>query len=192
MSSCTPSPKIILINPPPPFEIIAPCPGRLNLSLKPKTLFGYTPLVWKRHDQSKGYFFFFCNKYVMWLSKKSRNSQMLFLRYSQTKPIVSFVLYCLFNPSTACIFRTSCPISVRFSPNSNLNNTLIENAEKPKIIFFDFRLILLDRITYGLYPGGALTYESDVQVPPSTSDVGVFRWQNASKKGIFEWQSAQK
>ena len=30
---------------------------------------------------------------------------------------------------------------------------------------------------------GALTYESDVRVPPSTSDVGVFRWQNCVKKG---------
>ena len=32
---------------------------------------------------------------------------------------------------------------------------------------------------------GALTYESDVRVPPSTSDVGVFRWQIASKSGSF-------
>ena len=40
--------------------------------------------------------------------------------------------------------------------------------------------------------GGALTYESDVRVPPSTSDVGVFRWQIASKKEVFQWQSAQK
>ena len=35
------------------------------------------------------------------------------------------------------------------------------------------------------YPGGALTYESDVRVPPSTSDVGVFQWQIASKRGSF-------
>ena len=40
--------------------------------------------------------------------------------------------------------------------------------------------------------GGALTYESDVRVPPSTSDVGVFRWHIASKKGVFQWQSVQK
>ena len=33
--------------------------------------------------------------------------------------------------------------------------------------------------------GRALTYESDVRVPPRTSDVGVFRWQFASKRGSF-------
>ena len=55
--------------------------------------------------------------YVMWSSKMSWNSQILFLRYSQTKPIVSFVSYCLFNPSTVCIFGTNCPIYVWFSPN---------------------------------------------------------------------------
>ena len=37
--------------------------------------------------------------------------------------------------------------------------------------------------TEGSVPGGALTYETDVRVPPSTSDVGVFRWQITSKKG---------
>ena len=60
-----------------------------------------------------------CNveKCKMWSSKMSRNSQIVFLRYSETKPIVSFVSYCLFNPSTACIFGTNCPISVGFSPN---------------------------------------------------------------------------
>ena len=91
--------------------------------------------------------------YVMWSSNMSRNSQILFLKYSRTKPIGSFV-YCLLNPSTACIFGTNCPISVGFSPNQSLNNTLIENAKKTKIVFFDFRLILLDRITYSLrwYP----------------------------------------
>ena len=54
---------------------------------------------------------------VMWSSIMSRNSQILFLRYTQTKAIVSFVSYCLFNPSTVCIFETNYPISVRFSPN---------------------------------------------------------------------------
>ena len=61
--------------------------------------------------------FYRARKNVMWSSKKSLNSQILFFRYSQTKPIVSFVSYCLFNPSTVCIFGTSCPISVGFSPN---------------------------------------------------------------------------
>ena len=54
---------------------------------------------------------------VMWSSKMSRNSQVLFLRYSQPKPIITFVSYCLFNPSTVCIFGTNCPISEGFSPN---------------------------------------------------------------------------
>ena len=45
----------------------------------------------------------FHDKNVMWSSKMSRNSQILFLRYSQTKPIFSFVSYCLFNSSTVCI-----------------------------------------------------------------------------------------
>ena len=85
--------------------------------------------------------------YVMWSSKMGWNSQILFLRYSQTKPMVSFVSYCLFNPSTVCIFGTNCPISVGFQPNESLNNTLIENGEKTQNIFFEFRLILLDCIT---------------------------------------------
>ena len=62
----------------------------------------------------------------------SQNSQILCLRYSQTKPIVSFVSYCLFNPLTVCTFETNCPIFVGFSPNQCLNNTLIENAKKKK------------------------------------------------------------
>ena len=79
----------------------------------------------------------------------SRKSQILFLKYSQTKLIVSFVSYCLFNPSTVCMFGTNCPISVGFSQNYSLNNTLIENVKKKKkILFFNFRLILLDPITY--------------------------------------------
>ena len=51
------------------------------------------------------------------------------------KPIASFVSYCLFTLSTVCIFGTNCPISVGFSPNSSLNNTLIENAKKRKSYF---------------------------------------------------------
>ena len=35
----------------------------------------------------------------------------------QPKSQVSFVSYCLFNPSTVSIFGTNCPISVGFSPN---------------------------------------------------------------------------
>ena len=73
--------------------------------------------------------------YVMWSSKMSRNSQIPFLRYSQIEPIVSFVSYCLFNPSIVSTFGTNCPISVRFSPNKSVNNTLKENANKKKSYF---------------------------------------------------------
>ena len=54
---------------------------------------------------------------VMWSSKMSRNSQILILRYRQTKRFSFFVSYCFCNPSTACIFRTNCPISMGFSSN---------------------------------------------------------------------------
>ena len=48
-------------------------------------------------------------------SKMSWNLEILFLRYNQTKQIVSFVSYCLFNLSTVCIFGTTkCPISLGF------------------------------------------------------------------------------
>ena len=74
-------------------------------------------------------------QYVMWSSKMSRNSQILFLRYSQTNPMVSFASYCLFNPSTVCIFGTNCSISVGFSPNWSLNDTPVENAKNQKSYF---------------------------------------------------------
>ena len=39
-------------------------------------------------------------------------------------------------------------------------------------------------------PGGALIYQSDIQVPPSTSDIGVFRWQEQPKnRGSFSDRS---
>ena len=42
----------------------------------------------------------------------------------------------------------NCSISMEFSPNESLSNSLIENAKKQETQIFDFRLILLDRITY--------------------------------------------
>ena len=85
--------------------------------------------------------------FVMWSSKMSRNSQILFLRYNQTKLIVSFVSYCLFNPSTVCIYENNYPISVRFSPTIPKQYPN-RKCQKTKIIVFDFRLSLLDRITF--------------------------------------------
>ena len=96
----------------------------------------------------------------------SENLQILFLRYSQTKPIVSFVAYCLFNPFTVCIFGTNCPISVGFHqlkrkqyPNRRCKKQNQKQKQKQKQkTNNDFRLILLDHITFwdywGEYRGG--------------------------------------
>ena len=45
-----------------------------------------------------------------------------------------------------------------------------------------------NRISGAKYtPGGGHSHmKSDVGVPPSTSDVGVFQWQIASKMGVFQ------
>ena len=48
---------------------------------------------------------------------------------------------------TVCIFETNCPISVGFSLNLSLNNTLLENAKKPNNHIFQHLTHLLDRIT---------------------------------------------
>ena len=47
----------------------------------------------------------------VWSGKMSWNLQILILKYSQTKQIISFVSYCFWN-STAHIFRTSRPLSM--------------------------------------------------------------------------------
>ena len=73
--------------------------------------------------------------YVMWSNNMSQNSQILFLRYSQTKPIVSFVSYCLFNPLTVCIFGTNCPISGVFTkliPKQYPNRKCQKKKKNPK------------------------------------------------------------
>ena len=85
----------------------------------------------------------------MWKQNETELAFILFSRYNQAKPIISFVSFCLFNPLTVCIFGTNCPISVGFPPlYKSLNNTLNKKCQKTKIIFYYFRLILLDRITY--------------------------------------------
>ena len=69
----------------------------------------------------------------------SWNLQILFLTYSQTKLIVSFASYCLFNPSTVCIFGTNCPIScgvfTKLKPKQLYPNSKCKKKKK-KIIFF--------------------------------------------------------
>ena len=52
--------------------------------------------------------------YVMWSSKMSGNSQILFFKIQPNK-LDSF--FCFFNPSNAFIFGIICPISEGFSPN---------------------------------------------------------------------------
>ena len=47
-------------------------------------------------------------------------------------------------------------------------------------------VIIVTVLFYVFLARGALIYQSDVQVPPSTSDMGVFRWQEQpKKKGSF-------
>ena len=61
----------------------------------------------------------------------------------------SYFCFLLFVQSFNCLYLWNqlsnlCGVFTKLS----LSNTLIENAKKPKIIFFDFRLILLDCIIY--------------------------------------------
>ena len=85
----------------------------------------------------------------MWSSKISRKSKILILRYSKTKGIIFFVWYCFCNPSTAYISGTKCPILMRFSAICSFANSVCNLAEKVKMDFPYFRLILLDHTTIG-------------------------------------------
>ena len=78
----------------------------------------------------------------MWSCKISRNSQILFLRYSQTKAdslfcFLSFVLFVSLEP-----IANLCGVFTKLKPKHYPNR----KCQKPKIIFFNFKLILLDRI----------------------------------------------
>ena len=84
--------------------------------------------------------------YVTWSSKMSRNLQILSIKIQPNKAN-SFFCFLLFVQSFNCLE----PIASGFSPHWSLNNTLIENAKKPKIIFFDsFCLIASDMCTVQL------------------------------------------
>ena len=66
------------------------------------------------------------------------------------------------------------------------NRKLSSSAVKTRrLSYFSRRSLTTDLKASRDGSGGALTYESDARVPPSTSDVGVFWWQIASKKGSF-------
>ena len=45
-----------------------------------------------------------------------------------------------------------------FSPEKSFNTIPIENAKKQEMNFFNFRLILLDRITYGFHEKKCMLY----------------------------------
>ena len=88
----------------------------------------------------------------MWYDQAnmSQNWQILFLRYSQTTPIVAFVCYILFVQSFNCLYLWNqlpnlCGVFTKLKPKQYPKRKC---QKKKKIIFFDFRLILLDRITY--------------------------------------------
>ena len=88
------------------------------------------------------------SKYVTRSRKMSRNLQILFLKYSQTKLIASFG-FLLFVQSFNCLYLWNklpnlCGVFTKLKPKQYANR----KYQKPKITFFDFRLILLDHITY--------------------------------------------
>ena len=90
------------------------------------------------------------------------------------------------------------PNAPHFIPNSFFFSILFTRSWRDYIFEWKTReqysqfLISLWLIDW-LHPGGGGTHiwKWRIRVPPSNSDVGVFRWQIASKKGVFEWQSAQ-
>ena len=76
---------------------------------------------------------------AMWLSKMNRNSQILFLRYSQTKPIVSFVSYCFsFVQSFNCLYLWNqlpnlCGVFTKLKPKQYLNRKWKKKKKKNHI-----------------------------------------------------------
>ena len=63
-------------------------------------------------------------------SKKSPKSQILILRYSQTKEKMSFVFYCFCYPSTDYIFGINWSISNEFSAKCSFLNGTYSYMEK--------------------------------------------------------------
>ena len=90
------------------------------------------------------------SQYVMWSSKIGRKSEILILRYSQTKDIFSFVSFCFGNSLIADIFWTGCSISIWFSAKCRFANACYNPIRNWKLNMTDFRLILLDHTTYGI------------------------------------------
>lgn len=84
----------------------------------------------------------------MWSSKISRKSEILILRYSQTKEVFPFVSFCFGNSLIADIFWTGCSISMGFSAKCSFANACYNPIRNWKLNMTDFRLILLDHTTY--------------------------------------------
>ena len=90
------------------------------------------------------------SKYVLRSSGISRKSGALIVRYSQNKEWISFVFYCLENPSIAQNFGTTGLIQVVFLSKMCLSKWAMHSCMQSnrKLKMFDFRPISLDRITY--------------------------------------------
>ena len=82
---------------------------------------------------------------VRWSSKISWNSQILIIRYSQTKQIISLFPIVFCNPSTARIFGTTWTFSVGSVLKLSFANVIYNQSEKLNLNLTDLRLILLDR-----------------------------------------------
>ena len=88
-------------------------------------------------------------KYVLRSSRISLKSGALIVRYSQKEGHISFVSYCSDNLSIYN-FGTTGLIQVRFSAKCNSPNENFNEIENWKCHMFDFWLIPLDCITYGV------------------------------------------
>ena len=79
--------------------------------------------------------FFRLQAHFAWSHRNSEQITFFFLLFLQSFKMIFFQ-------------KINCPISMRFSPTEILNNSLVENAKKQETKIFDFRLTLLDRITF--------------------------------------------
>ena len=86
----------------------------------------------------------------MWSNKMSRNSLILIFRYSKCYCSISFVLYCFEHNQNGCISWTVCPILTGFSTTCSSKYEAYIALGNLIFILFEFRLILLDRITYAM------------------------------------------
>ncbi len=84
---------------------------------------------------------------VLRSSRISQKSAALTVRYGQKKECISFVFYCLENLSIAITLQPLVRFQVEFSAKCTSPNEDFNQVENWKCHMFDFRLVLLDRIT---------------------------------------------